>query len=431
MKIISLTAENIKKLVAVQITPQGNIVEITGKNGQGKTSILDSIWWAIAGAEHIQAQPIRKGQMTAKIRLDLGELIVERRFTEKGSYLSVENAQGAMFKSPQKMLDDLIGALSFDPLGFARMKPKDQFDALRHISKIGIDLEQSDALDRGDFAKRTDVNRDAKAKRAAADLIAIPADLPADRVDTAALLQELQEVGTFNGEIEQRKARRESVAETIASRKLRVEEMETEIAAMLRRVDEKRQAQDELRQAWMSDQRKLDEAEPLPAPKDAQEVRKRLTAAELTNGLIGHRENKAKITAEAEALEKRAQELTDAIAARATAKAEAIAKAEMPIAGIGFGDGLVTYNGVPFDQASSAEQLRVSMSIAMAGNPKLRVIRIQDGSLLDDDSMAEIAKMADASDYQVWIERVDASGKIGFVVEDGHVRIAGEEKTDA
>lgn len=101
---------------------------------------------------------------------------------------------------------------------------------------------------------------------------------------------------------------------------------------------------------------------------------------------------------------------------------DAIARAKLPVVGIGFGDGVVTYNGIPFDQSSSAEQLRVSMSIAMAANPKLRVIRIIDGSLLDDDSLSAIAEMAQEGDYQVWIERVDTSGKIGIVIEDGMIK---------
>ncbi|AHB50058.1 hypothetical protein W911_06825 [Hyphomicrobium nitrativorans NL23] len=40
MKIIGLTAENIKRLVAVEIEPTGAVVQITGKNGNGKTSAL-------------------------------------------------------------------------------------------------------------------------------------------------------------------------------------------------------------------------------------------------------------------------------------------------------------------------------------------------------------------------------------------------------
>ena len=51
----------------------------------------------------------------------------------------------------------------------------------------------------------------------------------------------------------------------------------------------------------------------------------------------------------------------------------------------------------------------------------LKVLRIRDGSLLDADSLARIAKMAETREYQLWIERVDSSGKIGIVIEAGEV----------
>ncbi len=75
----------------------------------------------------------------------------------------------------------------------------------------------------------------------------------------------------------------------------------------------------------------------------------------------------------------------------------------------------------------AAEKLRASVSIAMAMNPKLRVIRVRDGSLLDEDGLRLLAEMADKSDYQIWIERVDSSGKVGFVLEDGHLKVEHRE----
>jgi energy-coupling factor transporter ATP-binding protein EcfA2 len=171
-----MNAENIKKLQAIEIKPDGEIVTIAGKNGAGKSSVLDSIWWALAGTSHIQAEPIRKGQSKARIRLDMGEIVVERRFTEGGgSTLSVENAEGARFPSPQKMLDAFLGELSFDPLAFSRLEPRDQFDELRRVVQLEVDIDQLDGLNRSDYAKRTEVNRDAKAKRAQADGITFPA----------------------------------------------------------------------------------------------------------------------------------------------------------------------------------------------------------------------------------------------------------------
>jgi DNA repair exonuclease SbcCD ATPase subunit len=431
MKIISLTAENIKKLVAVQITPDGNVVQITGKNGQGKSSILDAIWWAIVGADAIQAQPIRKGQTKAKIKLDLGTLKVERRFTDKGNYLTVENEEGARYPSPQKMLDDLIGALSFDPLAFARMKPREQFEALRGIANV--DLEEFDRLNKADFEKRTDINRQAKQKRAMVENRAkLPDDLPAEPIDTAPILDELQKVGEFNGEIETRKARREAVAAEIANLKAEGSRLRMEASELRRKADDLEAAAISAEAQASAQQKRLDEAPALPEPKDASEVRARLESAEFTNKVIAERDQRAQIQKEAEELEAQSEALTKAMEARAKQKADAIAAAKMPVEGLGFGDGIVTFNGIPFEQCSSAEQLRVSMAIAMAANPKLRVIRIQDGSLLDEDSLAEIGRMAEAQDYQVWIERVETSGKVGFIVEDGHVRPAGAEpKTQA
>jgi len=80
----------------------------------------------------------------------------------------------------------------------------------------------------------------------------------------------------------------------------------------------------------------------------------------------------------------------------------------------------VTFQGIPFHQASSSQQLRVSLAIAMALNPTLRIIRISDGSLLDDHSMAIIREMAKAKDYQIWIEVV--GDRVGIQIEDGLVK---------
>src|SRR5262245_48332437 len=95
MKIVQLTDENVKKLKVVDITPTKDFIQITGKNGSGKTSVLDSIWWALGGKDGIQNKPIRDGAEKARIRLNLGELVVERRFTAAGTSLTVENAEGA------------------------------------------------------------------------------------------------------------------------------------------------------------------------------------------------------------------------------------------------------------------------------------------------------------------------------------------------
>ena len=120
MKIISLTAENVKRLRAVEITPDGNVVTITGRNAQGKTSVLDAIWLALGGgaASKGTIRPIRDGEEKASVRLDLGDLVVTRTWTGDKTALTVTAADGAKYTSPQGILDALVGRLSFDPLEF-------------------------------------------------------------------------------------------------------------------------------------------------------------------------------------------------------------------------------------------------------------------------------------------------------------------------
>jgi hypothetical protein len=119
--------------------------------------------------------------------------------------------------------------------------------------------------------------------------------------------------------------------------------------------------------------------------------------------------------------ETKSRELTERIDGRKKAKTDAIAGAKMPVDGLSFGDGMVMFNGFPLDQASAAEKLRVSFAVAMAMNPKLRVVLIRDGSLLDEDSMALVEQMADAHDYQVFVEIVRKDSPVGVVIEDGEV----------
>lgn len=100
----------------------------------------------------------------------------------------------------------------------------------------------------------------------------------------------------------------------------------------------------------------------------------------------------------------------------------ALEKAAMPVPGLGFDDDGVTYGGVPLDQASGAEQLRVSLAIAMACSPTLRDIWIKDGSLLDDDSLEALRQLASEKDYRVWVERVGDGDDGALIIEDGAVR---------
>lgn len=445
MRIVQLQAENFKRIRAIEITPTGDIVTIAGRNAQGKTSIIDAIWAALAGADHIQSKPIRAGERYARIRLDLGEIKVERRFTEKNTTLIVENADGARFPSPQKMLDSLIGALSFDPLAFVRSKPADQISSLKSIAGITIDFDKLTAANKADYERRTEVNRKAKQKRdtaAAIQMPAVAAEPPTEEIDEAALLDQLERAAEHNEMVASRTAARRELR--IAADKLRHEaETHRSKAAADRTAAATLIAQAEESEMLAASKVKMAEEKDtviangtmLPEPLDVSAIRQQLDAAKQANAgraqlqlATGQRDG---FIEQAKVLEQESDAITAAMEAREKQKADAIAAAKMPVAGLAFGDGILTFNGVPIDQASSADQLKISLCIAMAANPKLRVIRIQDGSLLDSVSLAFIADMASAGDYQIWIEKVDETGKIGITIEDGAVIAVNEDPPPA
>lgn len=426
MKIVALQAENIKKLVAIEIKPNGNLVQITGKNGQGKTSVLDCIWWALAGASNIQSTPIRKGQDVARIRLDLGEIIVTRTFKggkegATSSSITVENAEGARFQSPQAMLDELLGHLSFDPLSFARMGPTAQFDTLRNFVP-GIDFDKLELEDKMDYAKRTDVNRRIKEAKIQADKIVIPTNTPEKLVDEVGLIVEMETAGKHNAQIEERKSRRIEAQNQLDRKNDSVTAIETQIKSLRERIDELCKEQGREMAEADTLQKKLSNAAPLPEPVDTAILMKKIATAKEINENVMLRISKRKFVEMSEKLEAEAQAITDAMKAREENKLKAISTAKLPVDGIMFGDHVILMNGVPFEQASDAEQLRASIAIAMALNPMLRVIRVRDGSLLDEDSLKLLEEMAGKEDYQVWIERVESSGKVGFVLENGHIK---------
>jgi ATPase subunit of ABC transporter with duplicated ATPase domains len=402
MKIISLEAENYKRLKAIEITPDGNTVVIAGRNAQGKTSVLDAIWAALGGREGNKAsKPIREGAETAKVRVDLGDIVVTRTWKGDTSTVKVESGEGAVYKSPQALLDSFIGKLSFDPLEFTRMSAREQREALLELVDLDVDLGELDSKRAALFDKRTAVGRDGKALGEEPKL---DGDLPSEEVSAAsiiALIREAQELDRSNaGQI----STLVGIDDDVISTTSQIQRFQESLKSL---------------QKAQAEQRAIVEA--LPVPADVTELESSLSEVETTNYAI--RQNNAARERVATIKEQRTayETLTDEIAAMDRTKADALAKAKFPVDGLGFDDSGVSYQDVPFDQASSAEQIRVSLGMAIALNPKLRVIRILDGSLLDDDNMKMISAAAAEHDFQVWIERVGDNGSVGIVIEDGEV----------
>jgi hypothetical protein len=168
---------------------------------------------------------------------------------------------------------------------------------------------------------------------------------------------------------------------------------------------------------------KLQTAEPLPDKVDTAKLAAELANANAINAEADKQECRDNLLAEAERYQAEAKALTEAMEAREEHKRAAIAAAKFPVPGLSLGDEEVLVDGVPFEQAAASQKIRTSVALAMAMNPNIRVIRIMEGSLLDEDALKIVADMAKDQDFQVWVETVSFDGTgPGVIIEDGHIK---------
>lgn len=409
--VVALHAENYKRLRAVDITPAPGqpIVTIAGRNAQGKSSVLNALWSALESSAATKStkttRPVRDGEQKATVRVDLGDIIVTRTWTAGGtSKLTVAAADtGAEYKTPQKVLDALLGRMTFDPLAFTRMTPRDQVATLSGMVDIPIDLDQVDADRAQMYDARTETGRQ---RKALGDAPAVDPNLPTEETTATSILAEIREAQEQNNT----RDRAAAFINDATNQRARISEQ----------IEELRQKDAALTASIADATKHLNNTEHV----DITALEADLAAVEDTNRAIRDnntaRDHHARVAALTEQYDGYTADIADLDAQRA----DALAAAKFPLPGLSFTDGEVTYNGVPLGQASTAEQLRVSCAIATAAAPSIRVMRVTDGSLLDSDSRQALADIATEHGFQVWMEVVDESGEVGVIIEDGQVKDA-------
>lgn len=400
MKIVKLQSQNFKRLKAIEIVPQGNTVVISGKNAQGKSSVLDSILAALAGKDKDLLKPIRDGETKAEIKLETENFYINRTFKQGRTELEVISKEGEIMSKPQTFLDAVVGKLSFDPLEFASLKAPEQRELLLKLTNI--DLGKFTVERKKLYDERHDIG--------------VLRDSLADPI--------LDEVG--QAEMKVKEGRRDT--QLLRAQEREYQENNSKFILAQERVKQCAQKMQEINDRILALQKEFEEVkaeyernglvQPVHAGIDYQAE---ITAALDHNAAVDRAASVLEAYNKRKVYQTQYDEFSSKIENLDLEKSKALESAKMPIEGLSVTDEAVTYNKIPFHQLSSAEKLKVSMAIAMAMNPELRVIRIMDGSLLDEDNMKVIAEMAKDQDYQVWVEVVDSTGKVGFYIEDGAV----------
>lgn len=425
MRIAELHVENFMGVEVVDVTPPEHVVTIGGRNGAGKSSVLNAIVAALGGAKGMPSEPLRsgakKGKVVAKVSRPEGDLLVTRTIGEGGkTALTITTAEGAKLQRPQELLDSLVGSIGFDPHAFVRLDPRKQAEQLREL--VGIDFGVLDESRAELYAERTAVNRDVKQQQSLVDSFQFHADAPASEVSVAELAEEMREREQQCRIIASGKEKAASLMREAERDRANAERCYREIERLQVVARECEQAAADAE----SEARRIREECDAITPPDVEEIREKIASAEDENAKVRENKNRAAAVVRLAELKARADDLTSQIKEVDEEKSRQLAMAPWPVEGLGFGEsGGVTFNGRPFAQASSAEQLRVSLAMGMALNPKLRVLIIRDGSLIDDETMAAIQQHVEESNFQVFVEVVRRDG-CSLVISEGRIDEGGD-----
>lgn len=494
MQVLAVKVENFKRIAHIDLsTADKAMILVGGKNGAGKSSLLDAISAALMGEKACPAEPIRRGENSGSVVVKLEGYTITRTWTRKadgsvGSTLKIVGPDGGI-GSPQTWLSGKMGDLTCDPLAFMGDKPDKQAERLRKLT--GLDVSALDAARKRIFDARTEVGRDGQ--KEAATLANMPEcnDAPAEPVvptyvqaelveaelveavqtSPASILEEIAAAEVTERAVSQAEAAVRAEQARVATGELAVSTAARRTADLRRQLAEAEAAEEVARAACPDLQAALTAALEAKAAAEAAVIpsaplRQRLAGLEAENKAARDAAQARNAAARSRAAEANVQAQRDAAAANEAArkaadeanaklwgrnaylaqkqkvdtlradyaakteeivridaqKAAMLAATKFPVEGLSFDkDGGVTYRGLPLSQASGAERIRVSMAIALAGNPAIKLVLIRDASLLDEDSLAMVAEMAEAAGAQVILERVGSGDPDAVIIVDGGI----------
>ena len=394
VRIVRLEAQNIKRLRAIGIDLDPGVNIISGNNGQGKSSVLDCIQYALGGKREQPESPVRKGATKAQIVVKTGDFTVTRRWTKAGNQQLDVAQNGERVASPQVFLDKIVGSLSFDPLRFLAGDAKKQAETLRAMA--GLDFSGLASERAGVYDLRRDAN--ANVRSLAAQIEGRPAMVEGNVKSRGEVQGRIESTERANREAGELKGTRDNL---ILERQ-KIHGRLEEIAAQLPDVIEKMEAAEAL----------TGDARPLYEEMDTIDEHNRAVADTKETVLLKRRLTEAQGVAAG--LDQKIEDIDES-------RRNMIESAKYPVEGLKVDAETVTFNDIPLDQCSQAEKIRVSAAIGMETSGDVRVMLIRDGSLLDDESMKLLAGIAAENEYQMLIERVVDDSPARIVIEDGGV----------
>lgn len=415
LRISALRISNFMRLTHVELKfdEEKKLVVISGKNGAGKSSLLRALECALGGKKFDPPEPIRHGKDSATVEVEIfDKYLIKVVWKGPGArdLIITEPTGRSKFSSPQALLNEFYNDLTFHPMAFMDCSEKEQCDILKKL--VGIDFDSLESDRQELYDKRTDENREIKrltgyvATFNEADL----AGVPDAELDEATLGAQIKDANAKQKVIDDH-------AKLLKEKREAHDKMQGDIAEAEKKIALAKKMLDALGDEFNA---LADKA--LPEVPDVESLTAQFQNIQSINAKVAKKKEYLVAKQSITLAQARADKLTVEIEQIDADKQEAIAGADLPIEGLIFKNDLVVFKDVPLKQCASSVQLRASVAIACALNPKLRIMLVREGSLLDSEGLKLLGELAQERDMFVLVERVTDGEAVGICIEDGEVK---------
>lgn len=410
VKINQLKIENVKRVKVIEIEPTANgLTVIGGKNGQGKTSILDSIAWALGGNRYRPSEAQRQGSTIPphlSITLDNG-LIIERK--GKNSDLKVTDPSGQ--KAGQQLLDSFVEELAINLPKFMESSAADKAKTLLQIIGVGQQLHELEQQERQLYNERLLIGRTKDQKEKYAKELPHYPDAPKDLISINDLIMQQQEILAKNGE----NARKRQNLTALQQQEQLLQKQITDLTNQLNMLQAQHtQVQSDIQIANKDVLTLVDES--------TAELEQNIANIEQINEKVRTNLNREKAEEDAKLEKEKYDNLTKEIEAVRKSQTDLLTSADLPLPGLSVKEGQLIYNGQQWDNMSGAEQLRVSTAIVRKLNPNCQFILLDKLEQMDVETMNEFGKWLERENLQCIATRVSTGDECQIIIEDGYVK---------
>ncbi|MBO0438937.1 AAA family ATPase [Candidatus Enterococcus ikei] len=416
VKINKLEIENVKRVKAVKVEPtQNGLTVIGGPNSQGKTSILDSIAWALGGDRYKPSKAHREGSVTPpNIHIVMSNgLIVERK--GKNSTLKVIDPNGE--KAGQQLLNGFVEELAIDLPKFIESSNKEKANTLLQIIGVGPQLMQLEREENEIYNQRRTIGQIADQKEKFAKEQPFYPDAPKELVSASELIQQQQEILARNGENQRKR-------EQVSQIEYQLQQGENNIARVNQQIQELQGQLQTLMGLQEATQKDLEtarkSAENLNDESTA-ELERNLLDIETINAKVRTNLDKDKAEEDANVQRQEYQKLTSKLEDVRKKKTDLLNNADLPLPELSVEDGDLIYKGQKWDNMSGAEQLRVSTAIVRKFKPDCGFILIDKLEQMDLATLEEFGKWLEHEGLQAIATRVSTGDECSIIIEDGYV----------